>query len=460
MTRPTIMINEVTVPQINAAFLGLNNGLASLSSDLDSDLSRLEKAYKEGDKYLQQEIDKIVAGTMVYSAGDNINISSTGVISALVYNGTLTINRNGTSLGTFSANQQGSSSVDIIVPTKTSDLNNDSGFITSASIPTNISAFNNDVGYITSSDSITGNAATATNATNDSDGNAINTTYAKKTELSTNGYTFIVYDSTTWSQFMGQSSSYNFARTLIKAGDWTLSSKITLPAGAIIDGETGTNITITTDTINSWEGVYHASVRIRNINFIKNYTLTGTRTYRCFTSCIFENCTFVLSSNAVTASGNNNGGFFYDSDIMDCTIRHSGSYRLFDFRWGDRIYGRYKNNRFIISNAEALSTGLGYSSSSQTVVFANNSFELYYTLTADYASTVMVSYSGQASRPCYQGNVFYIQASGTGTLTVNFGDSALFNNYFKTYSASQTININHGTGPVANNISNGGLIWT
>ena len=38
------------------------------------------------------------------------------------------------------------------VPTKTSDLTNDSGFITSVDIPTDLSEFNNDVGYITSSD--------------------------------------------------------------------------------------------------------------------------------------------------------------------------------------------------------------------------------------------------------------------------------------------------------------------
>lgn len=36
------------------------------------------------------------------------------------------------------------------IPTKTSDLTNDDGFITSADIPTEISAFNNDVGYLTS----------------------------------------------------------------------------------------------------------------------------------------------------------------------------------------------------------------------------------------------------------------------------------------------------------------------
>lgn len=40
--------------------------------------------------------------------------------------------------------------VTVTVPTNTSDLSNDSGFITSSDIPTNVSAFNNDAGYLTS----------------------------------------------------------------------------------------------------------------------------------------------------------------------------------------------------------------------------------------------------------------------------------------------------------------------
>lgn len=38
------------------------------------------------------------------------------------------------------------------IPSKTSQLTNDSGFITSSSVPTNVSAFTNDAGYITSAD--------------------------------------------------------------------------------------------------------------------------------------------------------------------------------------------------------------------------------------------------------------------------------------------------------------------
>lgn len=45
--------------------------------------------------------------------------------------GTLTIKKNGTSVGTFSANASADTSVNITVPTKTSELTNDSGFLTS-----------------------------------------------------------------------------------------------------------------------------------------------------------------------------------------------------------------------------------------------------------------------------------------------------------------------------------------
>lgn len=40
---------------------------------------------------------------------------------------------------------------DQAMPSKTSDLVNDSGFITASAIPSNVGAFNNDVGYLTAS---------------------------------------------------------------------------------------------------------------------------------------------------------------------------------------------------------------------------------------------------------------------------------------------------------------------
>ena len=48
-----------------------------------------------------------------------------------VNDGTLTIQKNGTNVATFTANQSTAATANITVPTKTSDLTNDSGFITS-----------------------------------------------------------------------------------------------------------------------------------------------------------------------------------------------------------------------------------------------------------------------------------------------------------------------------------------
>ena len=54
---------------------------------------------------------------------------------AAVYDGTLTIQKNGTQVGTFTANQSTNSTINITVPTNTGDLTNNSGFITSSDIP-------------------------------------------------------------------------------------------------------------------------------------------------------------------------------------------------------------------------------------------------------------------------------------------------------------------------------------
>lgn len=64
-----------------------------------------------------------------YTAAEVGALPSTTTIPT-VYNGTLTIKKNGTSVGTFTANQSTSSDINIIVPTKVSELTNDSGFKT------------------------------------------------------------------------------------------------------------------------------------------------------------------------------------------------------------------------------------------------------------------------------------------------------------------------------------------
>lgn len=67
-------------------------------------------------------------GTSVSASTDKITIStdlSSYAKSASIGNGTLTIQKNGTSVGTFTANQSSNSTVNLTVPTKLSELTND-----------------------------------------------------------------------------------------------------------------------------------------------------------------------------------------------------------------------------------------------------------------------------------------------------------------------------------------------
>jgi hypothetical protein len=67
--------------------------------------------------------------------GDNISIDENQRISADVGKAILTIQKNGTAVQTFSANEKTDKTANITVPTKTSEITNDSGFITSSDIP-------------------------------------------------------------------------------------------------------------------------------------------------------------------------------------------------------------------------------------------------------------------------------------------------------------------------------------
>lgn len=111
-----------------------------------------------------------------------------------VNNATLTIQKNGDTVDTFTANASASKTINITVPTKTSELDNDSGFVTSANLPVATEDTLGGVksgGYITvdASGAVTVKSAdtakTAKTATLDAGGNDIQSTYAKKSDIPT-----------------------------------------------------------------------------------------------------------------------------------------------------------------------------------------------------------------------------------------------------------------------------------
>ena len=76
------------------------------------------------DKINAKKQNKLIAGSNITINGDTISASQPAV-----NNGKLTIQKNGSSIGTFTANQSSNVTANIIVPTKTSDLTNNSNFV-------------------------------------------------------------------------------------------------------------------------------------------------------------------------------------------------------------------------------------------------------------------------------------------------------------------------------------------
>lgn len=83
------------------------------------------------DKINNKKQDKLTAGSNITINGNTISASQ-----PTVNNGKLTIQKNGSSIGTFTANQSSNVTANIIVPTKTSDLTNNSNFVTNTSYAT------------------------------------------------------------------------------------------------------------------------------------------------------------------------------------------------------------------------------------------------------------------------------------------------------------------------------------
>ena len=82
------------------------------------------------DAQKSQARSNIGAGTSSFSGNYN-DLSNKPTIPSAANNGTLTIQKNGTNVATFGANQSTNTTANITVPIKVSELTNDSGFITS-----------------------------------------------------------------------------------------------------------------------------------------------------------------------------------------------------------------------------------------------------------------------------------------------------------------------------------------
>ena len=156
--------NKPTIPTVNNATLTIqkngttvNTFTANASSNVTanitvptktSDLTNDDNVVKDAsyvhtdNNYTTTEKNKLSgiasgAEVNVQSNWNETNTSSDAYIQnkptiPTVNNGTLTIQKNGTNVQTFTANQSSNATANITVPTKTSDLSNDSNFITNS----------------------------------------------------------------------------------------------------------------------------------------------------------------------------------------------------------------------------------------------------------------------------------------------------------------------------------------
>ncbi|MBQ1648149.1 MAG: hypothetical protein II047_06780 [Bacteroidales bacterium] len=84
---------------------------------------------------LDQKVGTVNALKPVATSGEYNDLTNKPTIPAAANDGVLTIAVNGAAAGTFTANQAGNATVNIAVPTRTSQLTNDSDFITSDAVP-------------------------------------------------------------------------------------------------------------------------------------------------------------------------------------------------------------------------------------------------------------------------------------------------------------------------------------
>ena len=133
--------------------------LTNDSGFITSSVNNLTNYYKKSETYTQGEVNSLLSaivvptktsdltndgsdGTSTYVEADDLaTVATSGSYTDLsnkptIGNATLTIQKNGTNVQTFTANATSNKTANITVPTKTSDLTNDSNFVTNTSYAT------------------------------------------------------------------------------------------------------------------------------------------------------------------------------------------------------------------------------------------------------------------------------------------------------------------------------------
>ena len=160
----------------------------------------------------------------------------------------------------------------IVIPTKVSDLSNDTGFITSSSLPTKVSDLSNDTGFITS-------ASLPTKVSDLSNDSGFISSETDPIFTASDAYGITSSDITNWNGKSDFSGSYNDLtdKPTLFSGDYTdLTNKPTIP-DELSDLSDDTTHRLVTDTEKTtWSGKQDALVSGTNIKTINNNSLLGS----------------------------------------------------------------------------------------------------------------------------------------------------------------------------------------
>lgn len=185
----------------------------------------------------------IGAGTSSFD-GDYNSLSNRPTIPT-VNNATLTIQQNGTTKGTFTANSSSNVTANITVPTKTSDITNDSGYITSAGAP--VQSVNTKTGAVVLTQDDVGDGSTYVRTHNDF-------TDADKQQITTNKDDIVSLNTTVQSK-----QDKPITRTVtIRAANWNTTAK---SVTAQCSGVTASSNIVVTPSAGSYEAYCQAGVR-------------------------------------------------------------------------------------------------------------------------------------------------------------------------------------------------------
>lgn len=126
-----------TTSQVNAKYTKPSGGIpkTDLASDVQTSLGKADSAVQSDALSVYAKKSDLA---QVATSGNYNDLSNKPTIPAAANNGTLTIQKNGTNVATFGANQSTNTTANITVPVKVSELTNDSGFTTNKGTVTQV----------------------------------------------------------------------------------------------------------------------------------------------------------------------------------------------------------------------------------------------------------------------------------------------------------------------------------